>query len=305
MLCVVLLANACTYGSKEVVSGDGRAGQNAALTIQLKSEVSITLSGPAAAGEVFRSIPTDISNRLVVKKLSFKPVASISKSIFGHRYAGWKLPEKPGTHYYTLFMDVLLIGPYKHVYRLATPFAKNIDPLGSEPFVDTNDERIREYSMKLRGLSTAEKTSDIVRFVQKAVKYRAADGKWVHTMDSRKSLDVGYGHTGQICSIFAAISRSSGIPTLIMSGYTGDEDRIYFNHWIEIEIRPSEWAVIDIASILAGNDEKIRMSLYYIPVAWRTQDSPQKSAFSLGSVEFGDRVGDSKVSTVLQGYKIE
>lgn len=129
-------------------------------------------------------------------------------------------------------------------FRFAEKLPRKIkrDSLGPSPFIESNDEKIREISETLladtKDLSDWEQVESIYNWVRENVKYKF--DKQQHSC--LHALEVGHGDCEELSSLFIAICRSRKIPAraVWVPGHTYPEfyleDQSGKGHWFPCQI---------------------------------------------------------------------
>lgn len=248
--------------------------------------------------------PQNIEGRIYVASAKFNPLPKEFFLFHNARFYSWRFPA-PRTKVvinaeYRVFVNTGSMPVVLHPPNLQ----KFVDPLQAEGGIDLDDDRVVQMAESIKNMNFEEQINAIIDYTTAHIKYKPYkiedDRSWL-VMGSREVLDLGYGHEGQMCVVFIAISRSAGIPAVFVNGVVSNPRQFAENrNWVEVKRPDGQWMVVDVSLeyMIRQNNHDYNRNLLYIPYYWTAQ-TPLAFNYSELSVVFSGGRGSLLFSTKL------
>jgi transglutaminase-like putative cysteine protease len=120
-----------------------------------------------------------------------------------------------------------------------------LEYLAEETFIELNDPKVKQLAQRLKGKSDRMAVENIYRWVTTNIE---KTGYVLRNQGALQTLSTKTGDCTNTMYLFSALSRSNGIPTRNMAGFTTTENAVLrprnYHNWLEVFV-DGQWWVVD------------------------------------------------------------
>ena len=131
--------------------------------------------------------------------------------------------------------------------KLAKLMNKNFTPekdltkyLQPEPYIESNDNMIKNIAKKIKGSTQEEIVQNIYEYTQKNLNYKPIPG----TMGAKKALQMKEGKCAEYSAVMVALCRAKNIPARVVIGNIARK-QIPQHGWVEVYYDEYGWVTYD------------------------------------------------------------